>query len=250
MDILFSLEWLNISFVIFLSAVLQSTTGFGFALVAVPLLSISFDPHLVIPLVMSVSFISLSLNVKTVWGQTNKKTLTRLLLGSLIGIPIGGLFFYYLDMHILKVFISVTIIVLSLMLVLQNNLSDRFKNVDKIDWLFGSIAGFLTLSVGIPGPPIVLYLIATKTKQEIFRAICITFLFFIYPVTLTVLIWNGSITWSMLKMLLYLVPFCFLGNFVGNRIHHLFSPRTYRILAIVLMFFAGIYSLFNSLNES
>ncbi len=232
---------------IFFSALIQSTTGFGFALISIPILSLMFAPQWVIPLVMLISFLTLSINVKSVYKGSDRKLQKRLLLGSLLGLPIGGGVFFYFDVEGLRLLISIVIILITLLLIFKHYFDRWLSKIEKKDWCFGAFSGFLTFSVGLPGPPIMLYLETKKADQVYYRANGIVFLFFIYPFPLTVLLLSGSITMEMVKYLLLLLPVSYLGVLVGNKVHKLISKKFFILITYTILLSTGISLLLRTL---
>ena len=76
-------------FVIFVSSTVQGTTSFGFNLVATPIFLIFLDPKLVIPILMPLTA-AVNLGV-ILWNYQlpEFKKSSILILGGLIGLPIG-----------------------------------------------------------------------------------------------------------------------------------------------------------------
>lgn len=225
---------------IFLSSVIQSTTGFGFALISIPILSLIYDPHWAITLTMLISFLTLSINVKNVYKVADINLVKKLLIGSLIGLPIGGVFFFYFDVHFLRLFISFTIILITVLLIFKRFIKRLMKKIEGSVWYFGALSGFLTFSVGLPGPPIMLYLEINNSNQYYYRANGILFLFCIYPIPLTVLLISGAITLEILKFLLILLPISYLGIVVGNKLHNVISKKTFILLTYTILFITGV----------
>lgn len=240
-------EWGVTAFIIFCSSVLQSMTGFGFSIMAIPFLSLIMDPHRAIPLVMLVSFCTLAMNIRSVWSIADKQLLRTLLIGSLLGLPIGAYVYFYLEIAKLKLFISVSIITITLLLVIQKWIVKWLRMISDKAMLFGTISGFLTLSVGMPGPPIVLYLVATDRQPREFRALSLTFLFLIYPITLTVFALSKSISMELIGHVLFLLPFSWVGISLGNIMHHRLSPEAFRRVTLFLIIATGLYSLVQSI---
>ena len=98
-------------FVIFVSSTVQGTTSFGFNLVATPIFLIFLDPKLVIPILMPLTA-AVNLGV-ILWNYQlpEFKKSSILILGGLIGLPIGILILSKSNPDYLK--ISTAIIILS-----------------------------------------------------------------------------------------------------------------------------------------
>lgn len=244
---LFHAKWLVASMIIFLSALLQALTGFGFALIAIPFLTIFFDPHWAIPLVSCISFFTLSWSVRTVWKDTDKPLLKRLLVSSFVGLPIGGWIIGLFDHRSFTVVVSLVILFSTFLLFIGPFIQKVMEKWTKHDWIFGAFSGLLTSSVGLPGPPIMLVLSAKIHQRDQFRATGISFLFFIYPFSLSIFALNGRISMDIAPFLLVMLPIAIMGVKVGNCIHNKISPLYFKYLIYVLLFCTGLYSLIKNL---
>ncbi len=85
----------------------------------------------------------------------------RLIAGSFVGLPIGIWVFLWLDLQNLKLLVSLVILVLTTLLILKYRIR-RSKNRDLV---VGWFSGSLTASIGMPGPPLLLYFSGTDTKK-------------------------------------------------------------------------------------
>ena len=69
-----------------------------------------------------------------------------MVLGSIIGIPFGGLVYLSIDINTFKIIISIILLILTLMLIFNI----RFKSTTTRDYIIGGISGLLTISIGMP----------------------------------------------------------------------------------------------------
>ncbi|WP_338833395.1 hypothetical protein MHLNE_23480 [Moorella humiferrea] len=110
------LLWVPASLAVLLAALLQGITGFGFALIAVPLLLLIFDAHTAVILNLLVSFctqLALSFRVRK---EIIHSLLMNLFKGSLLGIPIGLYVFTHFNVKDLKILISILTIIFALVI--------------------------------------------------------------------------------------------------------------------------------------
>src|SRR5699024_305069 len=79
--------------------------------------------------------------------------LGRLIKGSIVGLLLGIFVYLYININLLKTSVGLLIIVLTILLILQWTI----KRTSKRDYVTGSVSGLLTTSIGVPGPPLLLY---------------------------------------------------------------------------------------------
>ncbi|MDN5343922.1 MAG: uncharacterized protein PWQ18_33 [Clostridia bacterium] len=239
------LTWLAASLAIALAATLQGITGFGFALIAVPLLMLVFDAHTAVVLNLLISFCTqLALSLRVREGVV-RPLLIHLFGGSLIGIPVGLYVFLHFNMQNLKIFISAITIFFALAL-LKNIRIEKLAG-RWVENLVGSLSGFLSTSVGIPGPPVVLFLNHQDLCKENFRATASAYFTFLYSVSLIFLGFSGSVSQSIAAKAFTLLPFAFLGSYLGVYLFPRVSQRHFQYGVPLLVVATGIYSLLTTI---
>lgn len=234
-------DWLTSAMIILLAATLQGITGFGFALISLPLLLLVYDPHTAVVLNIMLSIVSLSLLVYKVRQEVIIPMVKNLFLGSLLGIPLGVYIFYSFDVNLLKLTISVITLIFSLILIsgltVKNATGRLWENT------VGSVSGFLTGSIGMPGPPIILFLSNQKMPKDRFRATTSAFFVFAYIVSILFMAWSGAIDRSIVLTVVSLIPFAILGGHLGYLIFPLVPQSKFHYGVTCLVLTSSLYSL-------
>lgn len=149
-----------------LAGLIQSISGFGAALVAVPLLALVLGP---VPAVVAVTLASLFLSG---WAARRERRnvewgLARaLVIGGLVGLPVGLVLLRALRPGALQVLMAVTILG-ALVLVLRRV---RLGDSRPITAGAGVLSGALLTSTGMNGPPLVLAVAGRGVSPLAFRA--------------------------------------------------------------------------------
>ena len=99
------------------AALLQATTGFGFALVFVPLLSLTHDLKTVVAVSVLAGPISALPAVVQLRRHVDWRLVAWLLAGSLVGAPLGTLLLDAASATLLRVLVSATILASTLTIV-------------------------------------------------------------------------------------------------------------------------------------
>lgn len=233
------MDWALAFLVVILSALIQSSTGFGFALFAIPLLMLLFPAHTAISLSGFLSLISCLSTLPRVLKDVDAFLLKRLFIGSLIGLPIGGQLYYAADVTWLKLIVGISIIL------------SAFVMMYRIPLFFGSgkeagfLSGFMTSSVGMPGPPVVLFLISKNVGKEAFRGTSIAYYCLVYPISLVIQYASGHFELHAIDDLV-LIPAIFIGQAVGMLLHRRISPNWFRRVTILLLFATAVNSIIHS----
>ena len=154
----------------FAGAFVQSTTGFGFALVLSPALFAVMDP---VEAVMTLLVLGLALNLLVLFERGRPehvawRALMPVLLWALPGLAVGAVALTRLSKEVLQVAVG-----LAVMAVAAWQLRRRRRGADPHPvsaGLAGFTSGALTTSISVSGPPIVLWLEARRAHPEEFRA--------------------------------------------------------------------------------
>ncbi|MGG0717276.1 sulfite exporter TauE/SafE family protein [Robertmurraya massiliosenegalensis] len=231
--------------IILVASVLQTSTGFGFSIMATPLLLILFLPQEAIQINIILSLlISISL-IRNISTDIDFSLLRRFIIGSIVGVPFGILVFISININAFKIGVSVLLLVVTLLLIVNFRItSTRIR-----DLIVGGLSGLLTTSIGMPGPPLLLYFSGTDTEKGKLRATTLAFYLFIYFISLITqivisgtnkLIWESSI---------FAIPIVFLGLIIGQIIFKHLNQRIFKIITYILLSFTGIYLLVESLSS-
>jgi uncharacterized protein len=202
--------------IILVSMLIRTTTGFGSALLSIPLLSILFGAKYAIPFIMLFEcLIDLMILAKDCPGTKGElKRALPLIITGLIGIPLGTEVLIFSSERLLRIMVGVALIVFSLILLWNINL--KLKNERDGFVLAGLLGGFLCGSIGMPGPPMALFLSIQGFGKHEFRRVIVIFLSIIDILTFAYFLWVGLITADMIFRSLPLLPALILGFWLGN----------------------------------
>lgn len=229
--------------IIFVASILQTSTGFGFSILATPFLLLLFEPAEAIQINLILSLIISAALIFRIRKDIDFGILKRLVIGSVIGLPIGIAVFSWIDIGRLKLGVSLIILLLTVMLMLRFRIRQRPGR----DLAVGGLSGALTTSIGMPGPPLLLYFSGTDTQKEQLRATTLAFYLFIYTLSLliqAIVAGSTKTVWTSSAMALPLVS---LGLFLGQRLFRVINQRVFQIFTYVILIFTGVYMLIESL---
>ena len=219
------------------AAAMQVTAGFGFALLAVPLMALALDTHDAV--VVSTFLGLLSSSAQAVQGrrEIDRTLATRLTVAAMMGIPLGLIVFRQVDEQILKVILGISVLVATVLLARRLDLGHHGP---WLDWVAGVISGALSASLSTNGPPLVFALQSRRLPISVFRS-TISFVFCLSGVaTLVAFAVSGEITGSGVRDSLIALPAMSVGLFVGFRLRNSISEEGARRLVIGLLGVAGI----------
>src|ERR1700731_427080 len=136
----------------FVSGTARGFSGFGSALIFMPLASSLAAPRLVAALLLIIDFVAAAPLVPNAWKHADRKATAVMALGALVGVPIGTWFLSRLDPVTTRWIISA--FVFALLLLLLSGWRYRGKDHAAISIGIGGLSGFCSGLAQTGGPPI------------------------------------------------------------------------------------------------
>jgi len=244
------MDWVYLSITTFLAATIQSATGFGFGLIAVPIFLLVLGTADAIQMVMTVILCMSILDWAKLRGHASRPLLSRLCIGMLIGFPFGMLIFHYVPLSGLKVIIALVIIVFSIQNLLRL-LNDKQVSVVPVDsqnkWatiLTGTVSGAMSTSLAMPGPAVMLYLVHKGFEKTRIRATILTYFIFAYSGSIllqSILVGVSKSTWLSSFLL---VPFGLMGVMSGHYLAHKIDTKLFKQLVLSILILTALVMLY------
>ena len=137
----------------FVSGTARGFSGFGSALIFMPLASSIAAPRLVAALLLIIDFVAAAPLVPNAWKQADRRATAIMVAGALVGVPIGTYFLSRLDPVTTRWII--TGFVAALLLLLLSGWRYRGKDHLALSVGIGGLSGFCSGLAQTGGPPIV-----------------------------------------------------------------------------------------------
>lgn len=141
-------------------------------------------------------------------------------------------------------FVGLVVLMVSVMFIFKFTIR---KSIGK-ERTAGVISGAMTSSIGMPGPPLLLYFAGTGHKKEVVRSTTLAYYLFIYSLSLIVqVIFAGTseITWVSS---LWALPVVFAGLYLGQLLYEWISQRVFQIIIYIILIATGISLFADSLG--
>jgi uncharacterized membrane protein YfcA len=134
---------------------IQGLSGFGSAIIAIPLLSFFLDMHTAVPLVTMLGIIIGLINTRELIQHSQYRRLAPLIISALVGIPIGVIF-------ITSMRESIVLLILAILLITYSLYSMRGLKIQLFShryfaYISGFFSGWLGATLSISGPPVIFY---------------------------------------------------------------------------------------------
>jgi uncharacterized protein len=231
---------------ILLAAFTQGITGFGFALIAVPLLSL-FIPQLknITPIIVIYSLITNIIIVYRSRHYIDLKKVIPLIFFGIVATPLGLFILIYANVRILKLAIGLIIIITAFAML--KNFKIKIKNQNIAYGIVGVLSGLLNGSAGLSGPPVVLFLANQNTDKDVFRANLTSYGIATNIFAIILYILKGIIKTSTLHFTILYLPALIIGVSIGIIVSSRIKEGTFRKGTIYLIGLLGLYTVLSSI---
>jgi uncharacterized membrane protein YfcA len=226
------------------SATIQSTTGFGFALLAVPLMSLVIPTEDAVVLCAAFSLVASSSQLVAERAHADRPVVGRMLVGAVVGAPIGLTILTVATGRQLRFGLAVVIFAFLLLTLRGVSLHRAGRS---LDLGAGLVAGVLNTSLSTNGPPIVMALHARQLAPEQFRATVAGVFVGSNVIAVGLFAASGRYDADVLVLLAVGLPMLVVGFLVGARQRRRFDPLAFRRLVLRLLAVTGVVTLVGAL---
>lgn len=254
--------------IVFGASLTATVTGYGFVLLASPLLLLLLAPAAAVPLSISLGWVVITLLLlrPKVWRAAERRYVLRLAAAGVLGIPVGTSLLLSLNAQVLRVLLGVVITALAAislartlptsgqwpMLALASIGGGRQGGRGRMaavrfrapPWLgvlsAGFCGGILSGSAGLGGSLLVLYLSQLGLDKHRLRATSAATIWCTSSVTLAIFIGSGRFPTTLGWAAVGLVPALLTGMVAGNLLFGVLPDRRFRQLSLAFAAAAGV----------
>src|SRR5690242_8955486 len=225
----------------FVSGTSRGFSGFGSALIFMPLASSIAAPKLVAALLLIIDLVAALPLLPNAWKQADRKATAVMAAGALIGVPVGTYLLTRLDPVTTRWIISC--FVAALLVLLLSGWRYRGKEYAAISVGVGGLAGFCSGLAQTGGPPIVGYWLGRPIPSVIARANILLFFGFSDFFSAVAYAATGLITLDAIKFALVVGPVYACGVWFGVSLFGKASETVFRAICYALIAAAVIFGL-------
>lgn len=234
------MELLFIAIIVALATFTQAVTGFGLALVSMPLLVGMIGIRQAAPLIALVGIASQLIMIaryrqRVVWGD-----IRELAVGSVIGIPLGVLALTTINETLVTLILGLVILAyVAYALTAANRPPPRLKG-GPVAYGAGLTGGLLTGAYNSGGPPLVIYGSARRWSPLTFKG-NIQALLVVHSITAIIShSVAGNMTRSVLELFAVMVPVLVMATLAGFVLDQVINPRRFHQLVLLLLTVLGL----------
>lgn len=225
----------------FVAGLARGFSGFGSALIFMPLASAAIGAQVASPLLLIIEMIAAASLVPGAARIANRREVMLMAVGSLVGVPLGTLFLIHADPLAVR-WMIVALIVPLLMLMMAGWRYPRPPTAPATT-LVGALAGFFGGVAQVGGPPVVLYWLRDATAAAVTRASFILYFALADLIILATYLWGGLFTQAVIVLALIAGPAFGIGLWIGTHMFGLASETTFRRVCYAMIAASALVSL-------
>lgn len=227
------------------ASLVQVLSGFGFALLAVPLMTLAIPTR---EAVVVSTLLGAGVSTWQAWHlrtHTVRALARRLVVAAYLGMPLGLLIFISVDDSVLRLLLGLAVLVAVGLLLVRVDLSAAPRS---LDYAAGFLSGVLNTSLSTNGPPLAFALQARRLAPDAFRATINTVFALSNILGVSLFVAAGKVDRDGLLAALVAVPALFVGQALGLPLRRFVSPERFRVMVIVLLVLAACSAITSSLT--
>ena len=252
MDLLayFQLSLVEIYFIIFtvfIASIIRGFNGFGFSAICISGFSFILPAIEIVPIILALEVVISIFMVPYIWNKIDWRFVFKILLGIIIGSPIG----LYLLKHLSPetTHLSVCLLVIFFSILLMKGYSNQKINNNYGKIFTGIVSGILNGLSTLGGMPVALFLLITSIQPAVIRG-SLAALFFLTDIYAFILsFFSGIVDITTIHRVIPLTIILPIGVFIGNKFFIKSKEETYRKVVFYFLIFISILGIFRIISN-
>jgi uncharacterized membrane protein YfcA len=225
----------------FVAATARGFSGFGAALIFLPLAATVVDPKIASPLLLITDAVLALGFIPHAWRTADKREVGLMGLGAAFGIPLGTYLLVRLDpVHIRW---AIVVLATAMLALLMSGWRYRGKPQPPLTFGVGAFAGVCSGAAQVGGPAVIAYWLGSTIPAAILRANIILYFAISTAIAMVAYYFGGVLTVTVLKLCIVVGPVYGLGLFIGARLFGVANESVFRRICYALIVVAVVISL-------
>ena len=230
-----------IIFTVFIASIVRGFNGFGFSATCVSGFSFIMPAIEIVPIILILEVMISIFMIPYIRNKIDWNFVIKILIGIIIGSPIGLFLLKYLPSELTHLLICIIIIFFSILLMNGYSNTKINNNYAKIStgFIAGTINGFSLLG----GMPVALFLLVTKIKPAIIRGSLAALFFLTDTYAFILSFFGGIVDMTTIYRTLPLIIILPIGVFIGDKFFVKSKEETYRKVVFYFLIFISIFGI-------
>jgi len=242
--------FIALSLTVFFAAALQSATGIGFGVIAGPIMLLLLNSGTSIQISIVLNLLIAVLLIRSIRLEFNKAVLINLIIGSVVGLPLGLWIFLNVNIVTLKLLAGSAVLLTALLVIrniIGNMRSTEHPPSRKGAVISGIVSGAMSGSLAMPGPVVAAWMSAAGVDKRAVRATTLSLFIFSYSAALLLQIPFGGIESATLWTCLKLAPATIAGVYVGKMMVDRLTERVFTWLILLILILTAAFLFISTL---
>ena len=233
------IETFYMVFIVFVASIIRGFNGFGFSATCVSGFSFILPAIEIVPIILALEVMISIFMIPYVWKKIDWNFVFKIIIGSLLGIPIGLYLLRHLNPEVVHLAACLLIIFFSILL--MRGFSYQKINNSYGKFLTGIISGIMNGLSTLGGLPVTLFLLITSIQPAIIRG-SLSALFFLTDIFAFLLsFFSGIVDMTTIYRVIPLIIILPLGVFIGDNFFVKSKEATYRKVVIYFLIIVSIF---------
>jgi uncharacterized membrane protein YfcA len=221
-----------------IASFVRGLTGFGFAIVATPLLALVYPPVVAVPVATLLQIPSGLPIVFRDWSDTNIKAATTAWLGGLPALIPGVFVLSSIPADEMRLILGLAVILSTVALAFGRKLNREPKPYELIG--AGALSGLMQGAVAMAGPPVILLILSSSWTPARCRA-TLSFVFLLLGTASLIFgAIHGVVTMESILIAAATVPGLLMGQAIGSSLFVRIDAARYRSISTLCVAIAGV----------
>ncbi len=227
--------------IILIASIVRGFNGFGFSAISVSGLAFILPVIEIVPIILLLEVLISIFMIPYIWNQIDWKFIIQILIGIIIGSPIGLFLLKYLSPNITNLIICIIVIVFSFLL--MTGYKNTKINNSYLKILTGGISGFLNGFSTLGGLLVALFLLVTNVQYTLIRASLAALFFFTDAYAFILSFFIGIIDMTVIYRTISVIIFLPIGIYIGDKFFIKTKETTYRKIVLYFLIFISIFGI-------
>ena len=234
-------------FIVFIASVIRGFNGFGFSAICISGFSFILPAIEIVPIILALEVVISIFMVPYIWNKIDWRFVFKILLGIIIGSPIGLYLLKYLNPQ--TTHLSVCLLVIFFSILLMKGFSNQKINNNYGKFFTGIVSGTLNGLTTLGGMPVALFLLVTSIQPAVIRG-SLAALFFLTDIYAFVLsFFAGIVDMTTIYRALPLIIILPIGVYIGDKFFVKSKEETYRKVVFYFLIFISVFGIYRIINN-
>lgn len=234
-------------FTVFIASIIRGFNGFGFSATCISGFSFILPAIEIVPIILILEVIISIFMVPYIWNKIDWNFVLKLLIGIIIGSPIGLYLLKYLSPDTTHLSVCVLVIFFSFLLMKGYENKKINNNYGKL--ITGIVSGTLNGLTTLGGMPVALFLLVTSIQPAVIRGSLAALFFLTDFYAFTLSFFAGIVDLTTIYRTIPLIIILPIGVYIGDKFFVKSKEETYRKVVFYFLILISIFGLFRIVSN-